>query len=292
MPTLQLLLTNSLTLFLDFYFRYTVSEDDINSSEASNVKLSKHVTEVHDFCKIKCSVDLVATEPSECPMPTVKPSHPVNYDCASPNHNGVPSFRGIVDHKSVMGNSDLDQFGCNRQEERQPSLTEINFKISELPSQEQSREKPTGRNWDLIIDDDDNFLIFDSSPESQACKKHNQLMRNHVAAYSALSSSNLSKSNNDDSQEMRPYDFLCVCSSPRNPTVHLPKDDNLEVDGKVHTELIPQAPLTCCKKPVNGGLSEKMDAEAGDCVSLRFQVELLFLPSWFHLDANFLLYFV
>ncbi|CAA6658526.1 unnamed protein product [Spirodela intermedia] len=203
-------------------------------------------------------------------MSTVNPSHPVNYDCAGPNHNGVPSFGVIVDHKSVRGNIALDQFGCNHQEEGQPSLTEI--KISELPSQEQSREKLTGRNWDLIMDDNENFLIFDSSTESEACKEHNQIMRNHVESYSALSSSNLSKSNNDDSQKMRPDDFLCVCSSPHDPTVHLPKDDSQEVGEKAHAELTPQAPLTCCEKPVNSGLSDKMCVETSGCVSLSVQV--------------------
>lgn len=100
---------------------------------------------------------------SSCDLP-----QPLPYDCHSPHHNATPChvIKSVL--KSVLDNTpdELVEY-----DEDCLGKTEILFSTETELQDEQTEAKVVDHNWDdLISNDADNLMIFDSSTELEACE--------------------------------------------------------------------------------------------------------------------------
>ncbi|XP_038971713.1 protein tesmin/TSO1-like CXC 3 isoform X2 [Phoenix dactylifera] len=150
-----------------------VDESNLCTGVLNAVRLSRCTVIARESCSIICSLNEATVDPpDECSTLPSNVPQPEQYNSGSPNHNTTPWY-GIkmdvkldIDHAPV----ELVPFVQNGLDKRKSLLASESEFLENYPL-EQNKDEVVGCNWvNLIPDNADGLLSFDSNNESEACK--------------------------------------------------------------------------------------------------------------------------
>ncbi|XP_073108056.1 protein tesmin/TSO1-like CXC 2 isoform X2 [Elaeis guineensis] len=242
-----------------------VDESNLSTGVLNAVRLSRCTVIAQENCSIICSLNEATVDPpDECATLPGNLPQPEQYDPGSPNHNIAPCFGIKMDFKLDIGHAPLElvHFVQNGLERRKNLfVSETEFLENHPP--EQNRDEMVGCEWEnLISDDADSLLIFDSNNESEACKGPSEKLEDSSKLAGDLDCSQKTQTNESSGR--------CVQTASQDPSVSCSKENGKQ-DETDHTPQILSD--TCQSQVVLSDLIEKTANGTSDHIRLGHKVD-------------------
>ncbi|XP_019053203.1 PREDICTED: protein tesmin/TSO1-like CXC 2 isoform X2 [Nelumbo nucifera] len=194
----------------------------------------------------------------------------LRYDCGSPD-NGLMPCHGIKTNPvpEIAGTPvSLVQIVQEFSEERCSFETEAN--LQEICQADQNKEEGPGCDWENLISDATDLLIFDSSTDTEVPKGHDQKLVDPVT--NSLTSL-VSKFPQDTTNDLHKSESVGLVGSYEQNEMEDPSTQPGEVVEQKETEqTLHILSTTILNKQANGDSSEKMDDKAGSIIPFGCKV--------------------
>ncbi|KAJ6817008.1 protein tesmin/TSO1-like CXC 2 [Iris pallida] len=250
----------------------SVVENNLCTGLSNVTKLFSYSAVAQEKSSVTCLLNEATVDPpDEC---LTQPSNLAQsqYDCGSPNHNMTPSYGIKVDPK-INTDHALDELVPFVPDgvERRKILFATEIELQEKHQQEGSEQDVAECDWeDLISNDADEMLIFDSPIESETCKDQDENLEDKA---NTLSSS-ISQLTDvvDIPQNKSPevsYD-LCLKNATEDPIV----DNSGDVGEQHGVDCTPQIfSGTSQKQAVLSDQTQKIGKGNNTCTSFVCKVD-------------------
>ncbi|KAJ4955905.1 hypothetical protein NE237_012688 [Protea cynaroides] len=188
----------------------------------------------------------------------------LKYDCGSPDCNPIPSDGIKMDHlpEITATPASLVHFGQEVSEERQHSF-ESRVEIQDICQVDQNRDEGAECDWENLISDAADLLIFDSSIDTGVPKEQSLELVNHETGSFA---SKVPQCNTDELQKTQTVGLVNSCEKiEMEDSMSCPEEvrKQKEMDKTLHA-----SSSALSSKQVISGPSEGMDEEAEKCISV------------------------
>jgi len=208
-------------------------------------------------CNIVCSLNEATVDPpEECSTQPSNLSLPIQYDCSSPNHNTSPCYGVKIELKLENGQTPAkvphDVRG-DVEKRKLLSATEVEL-LNEHQVTENKADVATCDWENLISEDADDLLIFDSSADSESCKNQEEDNDTNLLIHSS-----------------KAVDVIDPC--PQNAAQYLPEGNSEEVIEEDGTDYTPQILSgTFQSQGVLNDPNQETGNGTGGCISLDGKV--------------------
>ncbi|XP_077247892.1 protein tesmin/TSO1-like CXC 2 [Tasmannia lanceolata] len=197
---------------------------------------------------------------------------PLQYDSLSPSNNATPSYAIKTDLEMEMVGTPASLVRFVQEGPQETNhLFETGVEVPGLCQLEQTKEEGPGCDWDNLISNASDLLIFNASPESEACRGNDKKFEEpDTNSFVPIVSKPL-QVKNDDSQKTEPLQSLCSCN-PQAVQLEIHTEEVGEQNGIDNgPNLIPNALV---HNQEIGDLSMEMDGNTGDCVQIGCEVDI------------------
>ncbi|KAJ4969585.1 hypothetical protein NE237_016286 [Protea cynaroides] len=208
------------------------------------------------------------TAPShESPNLAIELPRNLKYDCGSPDSNSTPSHGIKMESlpEIIATPASLVHFVQEVSEERQHSF-ESKLEIQGICQVDESKDEGTGCDWENLISDATDLLIFDSSINTGAPKEPSLELVHHETGSFASLGSKLPQGSTDDLQKTQPMGLADSCEE------HEMEDPESKPEPVREQKEMDKALLLSSSSfssdQMNGGPSEGMDEKAEKIISV------------------------
>lgn len=219
---------------------------------------------VQENCNIICSLNEANVDPpEECSTQPSNTSQPIQYDTGSPNHNTMPCFGIKIELKLENGQTPVEvAHVVHDGVEKRKVLFSTEIELSNDHQQViENNETVAASEWDDVISEDaDDLLIFDSSTDSEGCRGQEEKFGNADANLSACS--------------LKSVDAIDHCTT--NVDQYSSSGNNREAIGAQGTDHTPQLLSGTFQNQVML-VNQNEETESSTAISIDCKVTILYV---------------